>query len=100
MEQDQGPNEELMKLFMTVLPVCQACIAVGAKKPVRHAIRNIAQRAARFAVDVEHRARRDDQIGADVQRPEEEIETMTNTIPRRGRVRGNATRGCGTRGRV
>ncbi len=85
MEKDQGQDEDLKKLFMTVLPVCQACITVGAKIPVRHAIRNAAQRAARVVVDDERRARRDDQMCADVQRPEREIETMTNTIPRQAR---------------
>jgi len=44
------------------------------------------------------RARRDAQSGADVERLEEEIETTDNVIPRRGRARGNGTRGRGTRG--
>ena len=46
-EQDQGPDEELKRLFMTVLLVFQACIADGAKMHVRHAIRNAIQRATR-----------------------------------------------------
>jgi len=96
---DQGPDEELTKLFMAFLPVCQACIAVGAKIVVRHAIRNGAQRADRVAPDTDRRARRDAQSGAEAERLEKEIETTTNAIPRRGRARGNKTRGRGKRGR-
>ena len=84
---------------MTVLPVCHACIALGAKIPVRPAIRNVAQRAARVVVDIERRARRDASSHVEAERPQEEIETTANAIPRRGRARGNGTRGRGTRGR-
>jgi len=77
---------------MTVLPVCQACIADGAKIHVRHAIRNVAQRAARVVVDIERRSRRDAQSGVEVQPPQEEVETTANATSRRGRGMGNETR--------
>ena len=83
--------------LLLVLPVCQSCITIGANIPMRHAIRNVAQRAACVVVDVERRARRDAQSGAEVERLREEIETTTNAIPRRGGARGNGIRGRGTR---
>ncbi len=73
---------------MTVLPVCQACIADGAKILVRHAIRNATQRAARVAVDAERSARRGAQSGVEVQPSQEEVETMADAISRRGIKKG------------
>ncbi len=99
-EQDEGLDEELKILFMTVLPVCQACIADGAKIHVQHAIRNAPQRAARDdAVDAERIARREVQSGAEVQPPQQEVEMTANATSRRGRGRGIGTRGRGTRRR-
>jgi hypothetical protein len=98
-EQDEGLDDELKKLFMTVLPVCQACIADGAKIPVRHAIRNATQRAARVAVDAERKARREAQSSAEVQPPQQEVEVTANATSGRGRGRSNGTRGRGTRRR-
>ena len=66
---------------------------------MRHAIRNVTQRAARVAVDAERRARREAQIGAEAKPPQEEVKTTVNATFRRGRGRGNGTRGRGTRRR-
>jgi hypothetical protein len=92
-EQDEGLDEELKILFIMVLPVCQACIADGAKIPVRHAIRNAPQRAVRVAVDAERRAWREAQSDAEVQPPQHEVEMTANATSRRWRGRANGTRG-------
>ena len=92
----KGLDEEFTKLFMTVLPVCQACIAVRVTLLVKHAIRNVAQRAARIVVDAERRARRDARSSVEVERLGEVIETTNNVTPRRGRGRGNRQRNTKT----
>ncbi len=53
------PDEELQKMFTTVLRVYSACLSKGAKIIVMHAIRNSSQRASRVAIQVQRKAKRD-----------------------------------------
>jgi len=114
-----GPDEELEKLFTTVLPVCRSCLSDGAEIPFRHAIRNSAQRHAQVAVRARQKAHRDAYASTrQVHMPQEEIaqgiapealevhmtheekETTASTSRRgRGRGRGNVARERGRQGR-
>jgi hypothetical protein len=107
-----GPDEELQKMFTTVLPVCSACLSKGAKIPVRHAIRNSSQRASRAAIQAQRKAKRDARaVATEVHPPQEDVEEgiapealevpreeveLTASTSRRGRGRG---RGHVARGR-
>ena len=108
-----APDEELEKLFTTVLPVCRSCLSDGAKIPVRHAIRNSAQRHAQAAVRAQREAKSDAHASTrqvhipqeeiaqgiapealEVHMTHEEMETTASTSWRgRGRGRGNVARG-------
>ena len=55
--EDGEVDDELSKLYRTVLPVCQQCLGEGALIPVRYAQRIAASRAARATIQAEREAR-------------------------------------------
>ena len=67
--QDAPVDDELAKLFRTVLPVCDQCVSEGALIPVRCAQRNASQLAARAAVQADRQARRANQTESEAGGP-------------------------------